>query len=76
MPWLSWVGYIAGAVVGIHWGRRARANLSPEGQVLGAKRTWATREYFTERGWSYQQRAVWGSLGIWLLTWVLTRIRT
>jgi hypothetical protein len=33
---------------------------------------WAKRGHFSERGWAYQQRAIWGSIGIWLVTLVLT----
>jgi hypothetical protein len=78
MPWLSWVGYLAGAGFLVYWGRRARANLSPEGEAVraGAKRMWVRREYFTEKGWVYHRLALAGGLGIWLLTRILTGLLT
>jgi hypothetical protein len=35
---------------------------------------WAKRRHFTERGWAYQQRAIWGGMGIWVLTLIVTFI--
>ena len=78
MPWFTWVGWAGSLIFGWYWGRRARSELSEEGRAnpgrvwfMGA---WAKRAYFTGHGWAYQQRAIWGSMGIWLVTVILTML--
>lgn len=78
MPWFTWAGFVGSILFSLYWGRMAMANLSEEGQ---SRRFWvwflgsaARRRYFTDRGWAYQQRAIWGGMGIWVVTLILTAI--